>query len=175
MKQQEHKTVQHCSEDAITAYLLGMAERKDSNHVDACVDCYARVERARIQMEQMRQAAEKLGSHPEHFWTRQHAAIMGRIDESKPGFGYRWLWAPGVALAMLILVSVLLLWPRPVHRKTVELASGSDAADDALLTQIADDLQRPVPRALEPATLLVKARNDMAHPQQQHSSQGETK
>ena len=43
------QTKQHCNEDAITAYLLGMADREDANHVDACLDCYARVERARIE------------------------------------------------------------------------------------------------------------------------------
>jgi len=94
MNKQELKTIQHCTEDAITAYLLGMAERKDSNHVDACVDCYARVERARIQMEELRFAAEKLTSRSEHFWIRQRATILARTEQTRPGYGWRWLWAP---------------------------------------------------------------------------------
>jgi hypothetical protein len=169
MKKHEPKTIQHCTEDAITAYLLGIAERTDSNHVDACVDCYARVERARIQMEELRFAAEKLTSRPELFWSRQRAAIMGQIPQTRPGYGWRWLWAPGAALAALSVVLLVLLWPARIHQ-SVPPNPGPD--DDALLTEIQSDLERPVPRALEPATLLVQARNDMAEASQRHSSQG---
>src|SRR5579859_4711695 len=167
------KPTQHCDEDAITAYLLGTAERKDANHVDACVDCYARVERARIQMKELRVAAGELTSRPEHFWTRQRAAIMDRVSEAKPGIGYRWVWASGVSLAMLALVLVLLLWPRQSHPPSTQVAQvAQDIQDDQLLTQIENDVQRPVPRALEPATLLVHARNDMAQPNKHHTSTG---
>ncbi len=172
MKKQEPKTVQHCTEDAITAYLLGIAERKDANHVDACVDCYARVERARIQMEELRFAAEKLAARPEHFWSRQRAAIMDRIPQARHGYGWRWLWAPGAALAAVAVVLLVLLWPAQV-RPPVQPQPRPD--DDALLSEIQSDLARPVPRALEPATLLVRARNDMARASQRNSSQGAQK
>ncbi len=165
------KTTQHCDEDAITAYLLGTADRRDANHVDACVDCYARVERARIQMKELRLAVDELTSRPEHFWTRQRAAIMDRVSDAKPAIGYRWVWASGASLALLALFLILFLWPRPSHRAPIEIAGG-DAADDALLTQIANDVERPVPRALEPATLLVRARNDVAQSSQHHTSRG---
>jgi len=168
------KTTQHCDEDAITAYLLGTAERKDANHVDACVDCYARVERARIQMKELRLAADELTSRPEHFWTRQRAAIIDRVSDTKPpALGYRWVWFSGVSLAALVLVLVLFLWPRQNHQQPTQVARVTqDIDDDTLLTQIANDVQRPVPRALEPATLLVRARNDMAQPSQHHTSRG---
>jgi hypothetical protein len=165
------KTTQHCDEDAITAYLLGTGERKDANHVDACVDCYARVERARIQMKELRLAADEMASRPEHFWNRQRAAIMDRVSDPRPAIDYRWVWASGASLALLVLALVLFLWPRPSHRAPVEIAA-TDAADDALLTQIANDVERPVPRALEPATLLVRARNDMAQSNKHHTSRG---
>ena len=172
MNKQEPRNIQHCTEDAVTAYLLGIAERKDSNHVDACVDCYARVERARIQIEELRFAAEKLTSRPEHFWSRQRTAIMDGISQTRRGFDWRWLWAPGAALAALSVVLLVLLWPARVH-SPVPAKTGLD--DDALLSEIQSDLERPVPRALEPATLLVQARNDMAQASQQHSSQGAQK
>ena len=128
MNKQELKTIQHCTEDAITAYLLGMAERKDSNHVDACVDCYARVERARIQMEELRFAAEKLTSRSEHFWIRQRATILARTEQTRPGYGWRWLWAPGAALAALSVVLLVLLWPariqHPAPPKQVPTGTG---------------------------------------------------
>jgi hypothetical protein len=172
MKHVEPKTIEHCTEDAITACLLGIAERRDLNHVDACVDCYARVERARLQVEELRFAAEKLAARPEHFWSRQRAAIMDQIAQTPRGYGWRWLWAPGAALAAVAVVLLVLLWPsevRPPVQRPPEIA------DDVLLSEIQSDLARPVPRALEPATLLVRARNDMARANQQHSSQGAQK
>ena len=167
------KTTQHCDQDAITAYLLGTADRKDGNHVDACVDCYARVERVRIQMKELRLAVGELTSRPEHFWTRQRAAIMDRVSDPRPAIGHRWVWASGASLAMLVLVLVLLLWPRQSRQQPPQVAQvAQDTQDDELLTQIENDVQRPVPRALEPATLLVRARNDMAQSSQHHTSRG---
>jgi anti-sigma factor RsiW len=168
------KTTQHCNEDAITAYLLGTGERKDANHVDACVDCYARVERARIQMAELRLAAEELTSRPEHFWIRQRTAIMGRVADARPRLGYRWLWASGASVAVLALVLLLVFsWPRQSPHTAIQVAQVTqDKDDDILLTEIENDVQRPVPRALEPATLLVRARNDMARSSKQHTSGG---
>jgi len=166
---EKHGKTQHCSEDVITAYLAGIAEREDANHVAACLDCYARVERARIEMEQLHAVAEALTSRPEHFWNRQRVAIMDRIPEVKPRLGYRWLWASSAALAVRALAVFLFLWPRQDHRAPTQAAQD---ADDILLTRIENDVQRPVPRALEPATLLVRARNDMAQSSKQHTSGG---
>jgi len=162
------QTKQHCNEDAITAYLLGMADREDANHVDACLDCYARVERARIEMEHLHAVAEALASRPEYFWNRQRVAIMDRIPYPRQGLGRRWLWAPGAALAFAVVLLVL-MWPAQVR---TPVSPKQEIADDVLLSEIQSDLERPVPRALEPATLLVRARNDMAQSSKRHTSGG---
>jgi anti-sigma factor RsiW len=168
------QTKQHCNEDAITAYLLGMAGREDANHVDACLDCYARVERARIEMEQMRSAAKNLASRPEHFWVRQRRAIMERATPAKRTSFRHWIWAPSAALGILALV--LLLHLPMTHSTTMPdnrpIAKSQQDADDLLLQEIQSDLQRPVPRALQPATLLVQARNDIAQSNKRHTSEG---
>lgn len=169
---EKHKNTQHSSEDAISAYLAGIAEREDADHVAGCLDCYARVERARIEMEQLRNAAQKLASRPEQFWNRQRAAIMDRLPDARPRFDRRWLWAPGAALAAMAVVLVVLLWPAQVRQP---LQRPQEINDDVLLSEIQSELARPVPRALEPVTLLVRARNDMAQANQRHSSQGEKK
>ena len=169
MKKPGFEAVQHCSEDAVTAYLLGMAERKDCNHIDSCTDCYARVERARIQMRELCATADKLASRPEHFWTRQRAAIMDCVADAKPSFGHRWVWAYGAAVAVLALAAVLVFAAWPIRHEPRVM---SDGEDDLLLTQIESDLQRPVPRALEPANLLVRARNEVARGSQRHASGG---
>lgn len=168
------QTKQHCSEEAITAYLLGMADREDANHLDTCLDCYARVERARIEMEQLQAATKNLASRPEIFWERQRRAIMERVTPEPRMSFRRWIWASSAALATLLLVLLLHLQPT-VHQPAGKdippkpnVHSGLD--DDALLSEIQSDLQRPVPRALEPATLLVQARNDIAN--KRHTSGG---
>lgn len=172
MNKPELKTIEHCSEDAITAYLLGIAERKDCNHIDACLDCYARAERARIQLNELRAEADQFASRPEQFWARQRAVIMGRVTAPKPSFGYRWVWAAGGAVAMLALALVLILSPWKTQQPTRVIVENPDKDDDVLLTEIESDLQRPVPRALEPANLLVRARNEMASANRQHASGG---
>ncbi|HTD24696.1 MAG TPA: hypothetical protein VK738_18715 [Terriglobales bacterium] len=172
------QTKQHCNEDAITAYLLGMADREDANHVDACLDCYARVERARIEMEQLRAATQNLASRPEQFWDRQRRAIMERVTPVQRTPFRRWLWVPGVVLGMLVLVFLLhllpILHPRPEPGDIVKTQPQQlqQDADDLLLVEIQNDLQRPVPRALEPATLLVQARNNIAQSNKRHTSGG---
>jgi len=172
MKKPELNTIEHCSEDTITAYLLGIAERKDSNHIDACLDCYARTERARIQLRELRASVDQSASRPEQFWVKQRTAIMGCVTSPKPGFGYRWAWATGALVAVLALALVLVFssWktqqPSPIGKKN------QDREDDVLLTEIESDLQRPVPRALEPASLLVRARNDVARASQRHTTGG---
>src|SRR5215471_4849945 len=105
------QTKQHCSEETITAYLFGMADRKDANHVDACLDCYARVERARIEMEQMQAATKNLASRPEHFWERQRRAILERVTPAPRVSFHRWVWASSAVLGILVLVFVLHLLP----------------------------------------------------------------
>lgn len=170
MNKPELKTIEHCSEDAITAYLLGIAERKDCNHIDACLDCYARAERARIQLSQLHAEADQFASRPEHFWIQQRAAIMDRVGDTKPGFSYRWAWASGGVVAVLALALVLILSPWKTQQSPPVI--DKDRADDVLLTEIESDLQRPVPRALEPANLLVRARNEMANANRRHASGG---
>lgn len=170
------QTKQHCSEEAITAYLLGMADREDANHVDTCLDCYARVERARIEMGQLQAATKNLASRPEHFWERQRRAIMERAIPAPRVSFYRWVWVSGAALGILALVLLLhwlpVLRPQPASddRAKIQPSRQQQDADDLLLVEIQSDLQRPVPRALEPATLLVQARNDIAS--KRHTSGG---
>ncbi len=172
------QTKQHCNEDAITAYLLGMADREDANHVDACLDCYARVERARIEMEQLRAATQNLASRPEQFWDRQRRAIMERVTPAQRTPFRRWLWVPGAVLGLLALVFLLHLLPilhphaAPVEHARIQSPQQQPDADDLLLVEIQNDLQRPVPRALEPATLLVQARNNIAQSNKRHTSGG---
>lgn len=170
MKKPEPNTIEHSSEDVITAYLLGMAERKDCNHIDACLDCYARAERARIQLGELRATADQFASRPEQFWARQRAGIMGRATAPQPRFGYRWAWAAGAAGAVVALTLILILVPW--KRQPAPIRVKNQDPDDVLLTQIESDLQRPVPRALEPANLLVRARNEMAGANRQHASGG---
>src|SRR5260370_23845618 len=105
------QTKQHCNEDAITAYLLGMADREDANHVDACLDCYARVERARIEMEQLRAATQNLASRPEQFWDRQRRGIIELVTPAQRTPFLRRLWVPGAVLLLLALVLLLHLLP----------------------------------------------------------------
>src|SRR5260370_28245932 len=172
------QTKQHCNEDAITADPMDMADREGANHVEAGVDCYARVERARIEMEQLRAATQNLASRPEQFWDRQRRAIMERVTPAQRTPFRRWLWVPGAVLGLLALVYLLhqlpILHPHaaPVEHARIQSPQQQPDADDLLLVEIQNDLQRPVPRALEPATLLVQARNNIAQSNKRHTSGG---
>ena len=114
-------------------------------------------------------ALRVLAERPQVFWSRQQAAIRGRIAEREHASPLT--MAARVAAAALALVAIFLLQSRPAHAP-VPLPAQSD---QQLLLSVERSVHRDVPQALEPAALLADDifRSASANQHSPRSAQGE--
>ncbi len=89
---------------------------------------------------------------PEFFWERQRLAIQSRLKTSQGIHNYRsaWTWAAATTLVLLVL---LVLSPNSTQSVVPDIVAGDD---QELLIGIERSLNRELPEALQPASLLTQ-------------------
>jgi anti-sigma factor RsiW len=117
-----------------------------SEHLAACPACAGELNRLRRATAALRDSAHIQAEQPESFWTRQRvsAASRGSARAVRP---LTWV----AAIAATILAAMLLQEPRPVVP-----AQPAIDPDQALLVSVERAVNRQVPQALAPATLLTQ-------------------
>jgi hypothetical protein len=136
----------HLENAAYADWLLGEENPATGEHLGACDVCAKEAGGLHRSVEAFREAILAAGEPHSIVWTApaQTSAPAGWR------MGFR-RWAPRMALAACVLAAVLLMRsPAPAPAPV-----SSDAADNALLESIQDDLNRQAPAALAPAESLV--------------------
>lgn len=132
----------------MTAMLAGDEDTVAKAHLMSCGECAAELERLQ---EALRMVAGKAGADkPEIFWAAQRAKISAGLERENAG-AVRWNWA--LAAAAVILLAIVLNW-QGVPTRVEKVQRLSEDKDHQLLLEVEEAVQRPVPRALEPAMLL---------------------
>ncbi|HYK92176.1 MAG TPA: hypothetical protein VE398_25665 [Acidobacteriota bacterium] len=98
-----------------------------------------------------RDSARAAADRPEHFWERQRLSIRDRLNSTRRSRDLEttWIWASATAFVILVLT---LLVPRG-ETEVPDIAAGQD---QELLVAIERSLNREVPKALEPASILTE-------------------
>jgi hypothetical protein len=136
----------HLENSAWAAWLAGEENLAALEHLGWCAACRKEATGLRRALAAFRETIHAAGETHEIAWVRP-------ADDCAEA-GWRWAfmrWVPRAALAVCLLAAVLLMHsPRPAPPP-----ASSDAADNALLQSIQNDLSRQVPSALAPAESLV--------------------
>jgi len=135
----EENVTTHLTDEELTHLLTGDADDGATAHAAACASCARELEALRSAIGQWRQALDREAR------TRSTAPLPARRRLAWP------------LLAAASVVAALLAGPVGPHRGTGP-ASPSPVAesDQALLASVESALDREVPEALAPATLLVE-------------------
>lgn len=134
---------EHYNDDDLLETLYGI--RPPDEHLDACGECRARLERLRSRHEQVRLSGGLIS--PE-LLIRQRQAIYHRLGQKQQRFPLR--LAP--SLAALLLLFVLLFTFRPVSQKEPADISDSEVFEDVFAAASSTE-----PTAFEPVRSLFEA------------------
>ncbi len=150
----------HLDEEALLRASYGVPASGEAAHLAACGECAAAIAAldARRQRPSPGQAADAVEQLPEAFWRRQREAILACVQQPAAPLFHR--AAAGFSLAILLLLALLVVG-RPSRPPAGRVTPASSHApritpeDEQLLLEIHFLLNRPEPRALAPAVLLV--------------------
>ena len=137
----------HLSDEQLIARIQGEDNTEAAVHLEGCALCRAEEDSLRTAMAQWAAGACAVAERPARFWHAQERAIHNRLAGRQTA--QRLTWA--VALVTVALVATLALEPR----RPAQVVSETDP-DQALLVEVQQSVRRPVPRALEPASLLAE-------------------
>ena len=146
----------HLTDDQWIECLLGEQSAEVVGHLSACPACRAELSRFRTATGQLaRQTLGYAEALPEPFWQEQRRLIAARVAaggarKTEGSFSRR--LAFGLTAAAVALLAVILLRWSPPSRPSAGAPLSS--ADDPLLAQVQEALDREVPMALAPAALL---------------------
>lgn len=133
----------HLSDTALAEWLEGEGDSAAIEHLEACEPCRKEAVDFRGKLGAFRAALFAEGERRQLQWTRPAEAPA----TWRPAWGTILAWSARAALAACVLAAVLWMRsPRPAPAP-----APSDAADNALLENIQNDLSRQAPQALEPA------------------------
>ncbi|HUA21269.1 MAG TPA: hypothetical protein VMB25_21130 [Bryobacteraceae bacterium] len=129
----------HLSSEQISEWMLGQRSARAREHVRACLECRAELERLEEALAQFRGAI--------HQWSgAQAAAVPPVLVTSRPR---RFAWAlAAVAAVLFVCLSVAYIQNRAA-------ASLEPVSDAALLSQVRAEVSRTVPSPMEPLTRLI--------------------
>jgi hypothetical protein len=96
----------------------------------------------------LRAEIQAAAERPESFWQRQRAEILGRLEAPPAPGPLVWVSATAALLALAVLLSL-------PGKAPVAVAPPPDA-DSQLLMEVQNTLDRDVPDALAPASLLTQ-------------------
>jgi len=143
----------HLSDEQLIARIEGGNDTRAALHLEGCAGCRTEEESLRAAVGQWAAQAHAGAERPAGFWHAQERAIHNRLAGRETA--QRLTWA--VALVTVALVATLALEPR----QPMPAVPASDP-DQTLLVEVQHLVRRPVPRALEPATLLAQEVNQSA-------------
>lgn len=143
----------HLSNDEFTDHLLGTEQGTATEHLGSCAECGDEVDRV----------AHSLNAFKA--WVHQRAAteepklnVFGlAAAKEKRSFVMWFSWS--AVLALIVIAAALMLTPRHGPAPQAVQSSSQPDADDALLMEVQQDLDRSVPEALAPAAMLAAERN----------------
>ena len=150
----------HLTEDQIVAVLCAAASDADVQHARQCAECGGAGENFRNQLEEARAEHLQTAERDDSFWLRQQAAIRHKIrpqwSTQTSNFGCSGApavvprWVVGVAALVVLAVGLILAGPPEPTRAQ----SPQSDPDYQLLVEVEQNLARPVPMAIQPATVL---------------------
>jgi hypothetical protein len=139
----------HLSEEQLIAVLCGTDNDAHLQHARDCAECGRAIELFRRQLDETRAGYVRSAERDNNFWFRQQSAIRNKIHRADRRIAFpRW----AVAVAALAVLAAGLMMNGPTA-PTVAPAAQFDP-DYQLLVEIEQNLARPVPVAIEPATVL---------------------
>jgi hypothetical protein len=148
-----HLDVGHLNDDQLTEYLLGEAQAATAQHLQSCAECSSEAERV------------KRSLHSFKAWTHEQAVVQepklnvfslaSRVENRSFTLWFSW----SAVLALIVIAFALMITPAKSPAPEVVQSSSQPDADDALLMEVQQDLDRNVPQALAPAALLAAERN----------------
>ncbi len=153
----------HLNEQQFGELVLGTDNAEVAAHIETCDACRAEAEGVRTAVSDCRKLAQQAAEHDEVFWARQRLSIRQRLA------GHRFIphirWVATAAMVLVVSAALLLTHaPQPVQQ------ANNDAADDVLLQQVQNDIERNYPAALAPAVLINEERNSVLSASTKQSS-----
>ena len=143
----------HFNDNQFDALVARGPEGADAQHLESCLSCRARYEELTGTLTTLRAVDTHLESLPEHFWSRQRAAIHSAAAEYQPprfAFG-RYTWAGAAAAIVLFVAS---MWPMLMNTGSVNRNTPKAQMSDAQLLQEISDSAYSDPEAVHPAKVM---------------------
>lgn len=152
--------MKHLDEEQFAAVIAGEADADAQQHAIHCYQCSVEVARMRRFVGEYCQAMMAAADRPRKISQAKHAAS-----------GWRMALAAAVMASLVVVAAAMLHGskPKPTAQRPVALQPQQEQAqkidaDDQLLLEVDQDISRSGPMALEPASLIVAARNKHARP-----------
>ena len=144
----------HLSDAQFAAFALG-ERAAAAEHIAACEHCRHEAESLAAGLLRFREQAHAAAARDDFFWARQRAQVRARVPWTERPL-LRWA---STAVAAIVLAGALLLVRVPAPQP--EPLPNPDAADEALLLEVQNDVGRYAPAALQPAQALADERNTL--------------
>jgi len=138
---------EHLSEEQLNHWILGQAESDATEHMEACAICRREAQKLKAALDGFHDSIHGMAEDYRLRW--QPPVQPGRSAWSQL-IAQRWAYA--VALAAILVVSVVLL--RFDHRRVPHPVTAT-LSESEILMQIQADVSEDVPSALAPGELLV--------------------
>ena len=137
----------HLSDEQLIARIEGTTNHDAAAHAERCAECRAEEETLQAAVGEWSAQVRDAGGRPAGFWYAQASAIRRRqaIRET----AQRLTWAAAV-VTVALAVTLALEPNRPAPPRI------QSDPDHDLLVAVQQSVRRPLPRALEPASLLAE-------------------
>lgn len=143
----------HLSNDEFTDHLLGTAQGPTTEHIRSCAECGAEAERVARSLNAFKTWVCREASAQEP--TLNVFGFAARKEKRSFVMWFSW----SAVLALIVIAGALMMTPTQSTKPEVAQSSSQPDADDALLMEVQQDLDRSVPQALAPAAMLAAERN----------------
>jgi anti-sigma factor RsiW len=135
----------HWNDEQLIARLYGVGPQ--DKHLDECPACAHRWEMLRARRQQVRAVIPEV---PEGFLLAQRRVILSRLNQRPASF--RFLWAPSLAAALMILLIFLML-PSSVRQPKAKQVTVA-VSDAQLFQEVFIMADNPIPGAVQPVQSL---------------------
>ena len=143
----------HLTDEQLTKRIV--AECDSGADMEECRHCQSETESLRRAILQWAAQTHLVAERPASFWYSQERAILHQISGRQTARALSWAVA---MIAVALAVSLSLEPSRPAS------AVAEMDPDQMLLLEVQSSVRRPVPRALEPATLLAEDLSQATQP-----------
>ena len=142
----------HFDDNQFDALVAHGPDDAEAQHLVSCLSCRARYEELTGTLTTLRAVDTHLEAVPEHFWSRQRAAILSAAAAYQPprfAFG-RYTWAGAAAAVVLFFAS---MWPMLMNNDATKRHDVTQVSDAQLLQEISDSAYSD-PEAVHPAQVM---------------------